>query len=133
MELYKILSNNELQIAQKIRQRRLQMLVHSVIYYNLDQNIISDNTWSKWATELAELQNKYPEISSKVEDYRDDFKDWDGSSGAFLPLDDEWANSKARQLLNINSKKMGTKPLFRPKIEDKPKKSKVKTMSNRLF
>ena len=70
-------------IKEKIKQRRLQMLVHSYIYYELDTNIISDTTWSKWAKELQQLQNDYPEESKAVE-YYDDFKDWDGSSGAFL-------------------------------------------------
>lgn len=43
------------------------MLVHSYIYYELNDNIISDSTWSKWAVELADLQNKYSEIAKTVE------------------------------------------------------------------
>ena len=58
------------------------MLVHSYIYYELNENIVSDAQWSKWAVELAELQKKYPKESAEVE-YYEDFKDWDGSSGAF--------------------------------------------------
>ena len=46
-------------IIEKIRQRRRQMLVHSYIYYELDDSIISDAQWSKWAVELAELQKKW--------------------------------------------------------------------------
>lgn len=42
------------------------MLVHSYIYYELDTNIVSDHQWSEWATELANLQNKYPDISKKL-------------------------------------------------------------------
>lgn len=81
--LYEIFSGEELKIAAKIQQRRYQMLVHSYIYYELDNNIVSDSQWSKWATELAELQTKYPDISEQVI-YAEDFEDWDGSTGAFL-------------------------------------------------
>ena len=63
------------------------MLVHSYLYYELDANIISDHQWSKWGVELAELQNKYPKEASEVE-YAEQFKDWDGSSGAHLKYDD---------------------------------------------
>ena len=80
---YEIFSGEELTIAEKIQRRRYQMLVHSYIYYELDNNIISDSQWSQWATELAELQSKYPDIANQVI-YAEDFEDWDGSTGAFL-------------------------------------------------
>lgn len=83
MALYDIYSGEELKIAEKIQQRRYQMLVHSYIYYELNKNVVSDSQWSKWATELAELQNQYPEIAKSVI-YAKDFENWDGSSGAFL-------------------------------------------------
>ena len=82
-QLYKIFSGEELKIAEKIQQRRYQMLVHSYIYYEMNENIISDSQWSKWAMELVELQSKYPSIADKII-YAEDFADWDGSSGAFL-------------------------------------------------
>ena len=74
-------------VSEKIRQRRRQMLVHSYLYYEMDTNLILDITWSKWAVELAELQKKYPKESNEVE-YAEQFKDWDGSSGAHLKYDD---------------------------------------------
>lgn len=80
---YEIFSGEELEIAEKIQRRRYQMLVHSYIYYELDDNIIPDSQWSQWATELAKLQDKYPHISNQVI-YAEDFEDWDGSTGAFL-------------------------------------------------
>ena len=42
------------------------MIVHSVIYYTYNCNIISDDEWSKRAKKLVELQNKYPDIANKV-------------------------------------------------------------------
>ena len=95
--LYEIFKDNDLVIASKIKRRRLQLLVNSCIYYNMDNNIISDAQWDKWAKELVALQSFNPEISKKV-DWYDAFKDWDGSSGAFLPLKDKWVIDKALQL-----------------------------------
>ena len=34
------------------------MLVHSYIYYQLNDNIIDDSTWSKWAMELQKMCEK---------------------------------------------------------------------------
>lgn len=87
-------------IAAKIAQRRRQVWVHSVIYYRMDQNIISDAKWSEWATELEDLQNKFPEIASKCP-HADIFEGFDHSTGSNLPLDDPWAMGKAKQLLRI--------------------------------
>ena len=81
--LYEIFSGEELKIAEKIQQRRYQMLVHSYIYYEMNNNLVSDSIWSKWAMELVDLQAKYPHIADKVV-FAEDFADWDGSSGAFL-------------------------------------------------
>ena len=74
------------------------MLVHSYIYYKLDENIISDHAFNYWGHELANLQKKHPEIASRV-CYAEAFKDWTGDTGAFLPLDDPWVINKAYQLL----------------------------------
>ena len=119
MDLYKKFDGEKLKIASKIKQRRLQMLIHSYLYYELNTNIVSDATWMKWARELAELQNKYPEISDVVE-YSSDFKDWDGSTGAFLPLQNNWVISKANTLLAMSGKSV-----VKPK--QSPKKEKQKT------
>lgn len=67
------------------------------------RNLISDSTWSAWATELEELQKKYPDIAAKVP-YAEEFKDFDHSTGMNLPLDDPWAVNKARQLLAMKDR-----------------------------
>ena len=84
------------------------MLVHSCIYYHLDRNVISDKQWDKWARELVKLQSKYPEISKKVIWY-EAFKDWDASTGAFLPITDEWVVQKAHYILKITGHSVDTK------------------------
>ena len=90
-------------IAAKIAQRRRQVLVHSVIYYRMNDNIVDDQTWSKWALELEELQKAYPEVAANLP-YAEEFKDFDHSSGYNLPLDDPWAVKKATQLLQWEGK-----------------------------
>lgn len=89
------------EIAELINRRRRQILVHSIIYYKMDDNIVSDSQWSMWAKELAELQAKYPEIAKNCW-YADDFEGFEGSSGYDLPLDDPWAEQKARYLLALH-------------------------------
>ena len=126
MKLYDIFSGEELKIAEKIQQRRLQMLVHSYIYYRMDDNIVTDHQWSAWATELADLQNKYPDIEKQVP-FRKGFEDWDGSSGAFLHLNEPWIKTKARKLLGLPEEK---KPEI--KLPPKPKITK-KTKAKKLF
>lgn len=84
-------------ISAKIKQRRLQMLVHSYIYYELDDSLISDAQWTKWAIELRDLQAEYPEIARKVK-YSRMFEDWDASTGYHLVFD-EWTRNKAAYLL----------------------------------
>lgn len=92
--------NKEIQSpAEKIQQRRLQMLIHSYIYYELDLQIIDDATWSKWAMELVKLNQKFPALAKKGK-YAAQFKDWNGSSGAHLKYDKK-TKDKAEELLKM--------------------------------
>lgn len=141
-KLYEIFSGEELKIAEKIQQRRYQILVHSYIYYELNENLVSDSQWSEWAMELASLQNKYPSISARVE-YADDFKGWDGSSGAYLNYDTKHniIVTANRLLQNLAPKKPTTlftptkqknQPLFAP-AASKSSANKTSTTKKKLF
>ena len=88
-------------VKEIIRQRRSQMLVHSYLYYRLDQPIIDDDTWQKWANELAELQRENP-FDCNINFYDDSFKDWNGDTGFHLPLYDVKVSRKAEQILNLH-------------------------------
>ena len=94
-------NNKEAKIYELIQQRRLQLLVHSRIYYVLNNNIISDKQFDEFAKELVKLQKDYPQISKDVIFY-DAFKNWDGTTGFDLPLEDPWVVQKANQLLRRN-------------------------------
>ena len=91
-------------IEELIYRRRQQVWIHSIIYYEFDQNLIDDSTWSKWATELDELQKMYPEESKRAM-YYDVFIDFDPSTGHSLPLRDSKMLNKARYLINLANRK----------------------------
>lgn len=76
------MTNDEIKTL--IRRRRAQMLVHSYLYYHMDESIVSDDTWQKWANELTKLQNDNPKCC-KIKYYDSEFADWDGSTGMHLP------------------------------------------------
>lgn len=85
--------NYDNEVAALIQRRRYQILVHSLIYYELDMNLVSDSQWAEWGKELEKLQADNPEVSAKVI-FADSFKGFDGSTGMKLPYKDE-------QILNI--------------------------------
>lgn len=99
----KIVTKMETLIREKINRRRRQILVHSIIYYNMDDSLISDHTWAEWAKELYDLQEKFPEIADTCI-YADAFSEFDPSTGYNLPLNDSWGNRKARQLLEYRDR-----------------------------
>ena len=121
MKTYEQFEGDFLKIAELIQQRRFQMLIHSCIYYELNQNLINDKKWDEWARELRDLQNQYPDISKRVQMY-EDFKDWDASTGAFLPIKQDWVIQRAKWLL-ANSSHIDT-----TKVKEKPKQIKRKSL-----
>ena len=68
-------------VSCRIRQLRICLAVHSYIYYELCDNLVSDNKWQAWAEELKEMQAKHPEYTDAYDKY---YKDWDGTTGFHL-------------------------------------------------
>lgn len=98
LESRKISAPRKNSVAAKIQQRRYQMLVHSLLYYDLNINLVSDAKWSEWAEELVHLQKQYPEIAETVI-FSEAFKTFDGSTGFDLPFRDEQIVNIAYRLL----------------------------------
>lgn len=123
MNTYELFSGDELEIAERIQQRRYQLLIHSCIYYHLNTNLISDKTWDGWAKELQVLQTTYPNISEQVT-LHEYFRDWDASTGAFLPITLEWVISLAKHVLKLGSNKsvIVEKSITQPKLKKLSKK-----------
>ena len=80
------------------------MLVHSYLYYEMDESVIDDHTWQRWANELAELQDNNPD-SCNIGFFDKEFEGWNGSSGYDLPLRNPWVYDKALKLLRYHEKK----------------------------
>ncbi len=87
-------------IKEVINQRRRQLIVHSVLYYRMNTNIVSDHDFDRWCKELVDLQMMYPKESSEVP-FAEEFKDFDGSTGFHL-ASIPWGQEKAQQLLNYH-------------------------------
>ena len=89
--------------AEFIHRRRLQITVHSCIYYRLDDNIISDHQWAEWAKELVAAQEAFPEIAEK-QLWAKEFADFDGSTGFNLPHSEPGVVRLAQRLLRYRDK-----------------------------
>ena len=85
-------------IIEIIGRRRRQILIHSVIYYRFNTNIIPDHMYDDWCAELAKIQDENPEAAS-VAVYADEFEGFDGSTGFDLPLHYEEIVSRAAHLI----------------------------------
>lgn len=67
--------------VEAIRRKRLQLIIHSFIYYELNDNIWPDDKWQAVADELTTLQKEYPH---NIGLYDVEFKGWSGSTGFHL-------------------------------------------------
>lgn len=90
-------------IEEIIKQRRAQMLIHSCIYYELNDNLVSDHKWQEWADELDTLQKQYPEKCS-IKFFDREFANWTGATGNHLPHRHPWVLRKSMWLLEIAKK-----------------------------
>lgn len=88
-------------VVDEIKMLRRQMLVHSAIYYELNDTLIDDHEWQRRANRLAHFQKKYPH---PVGVYDAAFEGWDGSTGYHLPIRDPWVVDTARKLLRQRDK-----------------------------
>lgn len=91
------------EMIELIGRRRRQLLVHSYLYYERNANLIDDNTWSRWAEELVDLQSKYPKESKQAPFY-EDFVNFDASTGYDLPFRLPEIISTAEHLLAYDAK-----------------------------
>lgn len=87
-------------VLELIQRRRLQLLVHSCIYYEYNESIVTDEQWKNWAMELEALQRDYPR-ESEFAPWADAFREFDHSTGFDLPTRDPWVMGTARWLLRL--------------------------------
>jgi NAD-dependent DNA ligase len=77
------------------------MLVHSCIYYELNDNIVSDHQWQQWADELELLQSQNPNCVD-IGFFDKEFVGWTGATGNHLPHRHPWVLSKSTYLLELS-------------------------------
>lgn len=74
------------------------MLVHSFIYYELDDSLITDSTYDEWSLDLVRLREAHPE-AYKESAYAEEFKTFDGSTGMDLPYRLPWIEAVVSRLM----------------------------------
>ena len=118
---YDIFSGEDLKVADLILRRRMQMLVHSYIYYKLNTNLITDREFDMWGKELVQLQNDYPDIARQVE-YADEFKGWDATTGFHLPANEQVIRIATRLTHKvITQEEVKPKPVIKSKSKNNRK------------
>lgn len=90
-------------VISRIEYLRKKLLVHSIIYYRLNESIIADNKWAEWAVELENLVREHPE-EGQNSFLAEEFKDFDHSTGYNLPLETPWAVAVAMNLVLYDQK-----------------------------
>lgn len=70
-------------ILEKIELLQRWIIVHSIIYYELNQSIVTDSQFDNNCNQLVELMRKYPKLINKSK-YSYCFYDFDGSTGFHL-------------------------------------------------
>lgn len=71
---------NDKELLSFINRRERQLLVHSYIYYECNESIISDDQWTEWAKELVKLRDDNIDIFDQSA-YADVFREFDYSTG----------------------------------------------------
>lgn len=56
----------DLEIRSLISRRQRQLLVHSYLYYVLDESIVSDTDYDRWCEELVTLQTQHRDLAQKT-------------------------------------------------------------------
>lgn len=74
----------ELSIQDYINFLQRFIIVHSYIYYELDDNIISDKEYDAKSRELVKYKNDYPDLWKTSEYYEQFGDEYNGSTGFTL-------------------------------------------------
>ena len=89
-------------VRELIQRRRLQLLIHSCIYYEYNESLVTDEQWKNWAVELEVLQKEY-KAESELAPWADAFREFDHSTGFNLQTTDPWVMGTARWIFRISA------------------------------
>lgn len=101
--------------SNKLRISALQrwVLIHSILYYELDTSLVSDKVFDEHAKWLVQMQNDYPD-EAELSDYWYVFYDFDGSTGFDLydrlnKRDKQYLVHIAKHVLKISKTEKGAR------------------------
>lgn len=80
LDLFKNTNKDNTEILSNINRRERQILVHSYLYYELGENLISDFEYDKIGKDLAQFKILHPEIF-KQSKYYNEFKNFGEDDG----------------------------------------------------
>lgn len=86
----------ELTVQERIDFLQRYIIVHSYIYYELNNNVISDRVYDAKSKELSRYRNEYPELWKTSEYYKQFGDDYNGATGFTLYHD---LNDKQKQII----------------------------------
>lgn len=76
-----------LSIQYQINRLQRIIILHSYLYYELDDSVISDREYDAKSKELVRYKNDYPELWRTSEYFKQFGDDYDGSTGFTLFYD----------------------------------------------
>ena len=93
----------------KVNYLQRYVIIHSIIYYHLNSNAISDKKFDSVARQLVEMQKQLGDSKAKKTAYHYCMHDFDGSTGfdlydRLIPFDKQYLMQIAR---NVLTKKKG--------------------------
>lgn len=74
------------------------IILHSYIYYELNDNVISDKDYDARAKELVKYKNEYPDLWKSSEYYKQFGDDYSGATGFTLYHD---LNEKQKLMIQV--------------------------------
>ena len=77
---------NDTEIYELINRRTKQLIVHSYLYYRLNESKIPDTTFDAWCKELVTLISHHPGIASKTK-YWDIGRKFDATGSGYFIVD----------------------------------------------
>lgn len=90
----------ELNTLERIDFLQRYIILHSYIYYELNENVISDKEYDQKAKELVKYKDDYPELWKKSMYYKQFGDDYNGATGFTLYHDlDEHQKEIIRSLV----------------------------------
>lgn len=93
-------------IQEKIDWLQRYIIVHSYIYYELNNNVIPDKEYDRRAKNLVKIKDKYPELWKTSEYYKQFGDDYNGVTGFTLYHDlDEHQQEIIRSIATLVTRK----------------------------